>query len=61
MLAVFAASLARPLMPWLLSFSAGAMLYVTAHELCPEAKGRLGALGFMGGFTLMMVLDVALG
>ena len=61
MLAVFAASLARPLMPWLLSFSAGAMLYVTAHELCPGAQGRLGALGFMGGFTLMMVLDVALG
>ena len=60
MLAVFTASLAHPLMPWLLSFSAGAMLYVTAHELCPEASGRAGALSFIGGFALMMTLDVAL-
>ena len=60
MLAVFTASLAHPLMPWLLSFSAGAMLYVTAHELCPEASDRPGALGFIGGFVLMMALDVAL-
>ena len=61
MLAVFAAALVHPAMPWLLSFSAGAMLYVTAHELCPEAKGRIGALGFIGGFALMMALDVAMG
>ena len=61
MLAVFAAAFVHPAMPWLLSFSAGAMLYVTAHELCPEARGRVGALGFIVGFTLMMVLDVALG
>ena len=61
MLAVFAASLAHPVMPWLLSFSAGAMLYVTAHELCPEAADRPGTLGFIGGFALMMALDVALG
>ena len=60
LLAVFAASLARPAMPWLLSFSAGAMLYVTFHELCPEAADRSGALGFIGGFALMMTLDVAL-
>ena len=60
MLAVFTASLAHPVMPWLLSFSAGAMLYVTAHELCPEASDRPGALGFIGGFALMMALDVAL-
>ncbi len=61
MLAVFASSLIHPAMPWLLSFSAGAMLYVTAHELCPEARGKTGALGFIGGFALMMALDVALG
>ena len=61
LLAVFAASLARPAMPWLLSFSAGAMLYVTARELCPAAEGRAGALGFVGGFALMTALDVALG
>ena len=60
MLALFTASLAHPVMPWLLSFSAGAMLYVTAHELCPEASDRTGALGFIGGFALMMALDVAL-
>lgn len=60
MLAVFAASLVHPAMPWLLSFSAGAMLYVTAHELCPEAADRPGSLAFIGGFALMMALDVAL-
>ena len=60
MLAVFAASLVHPAMPWLLSFSAGAMLYVTAHELCPEAADRAGSLAFIGGFALMMALDVAL-
>ena len=60
MLAVFAASLIHPAMPWLLSFSAGAMLYVTAHELCPEAADRAGSLAFIGGFALMMALDIAL-
>ena len=61
LLAFGAARWVHPLMPWLLSFSAGAMLYVTACELCPEAKGRVGTMGYIGGFTLMMVLDVALG
>ena len=60
MLSFFTASLAHPVMPWLLSFSAGAMLYVTAHELCPEAADRSGTLAFIGGFVLMMALDVAL-
>lgn len=60
MLAVSAASLVHPAMPWLLSFSAGAMLYVTAHELCPEAADRAGSLAFIGGFALMMALDIAL-
>ena len=60
MLAVGAAALVHPVMPWLLSFSAGAMLCVTFHELCPEAADRPGTLGFIGGFALMMVLDVAL-
>ena len=61
LLAFGAARWVHPLMPWLLSFSAGAMLYVTACELCPEARGRVGTMGYIGGFTLMMVLDVALG
>lgn len=53
------------IMPWLLSFAAGAMLYVIAEELIPEATGkdndRFGVFGVMIGFLIMMVLDVALG
>jgi len=55
----------QPLMPWLLAFAAGAMLYVVVEELIPEAShcqgGHTGTLGVMGGFLLMMILDVALG
>lgn len=55
----------QPLMPWLLSFAAGAMLYVVVEELIPEAHlgehSNLGTLGVMGGFLVMMILDVALG
>ncbi|MGI5977365.1 MAG: ZIP family metal transporter [Candidatus Limivicinus sp.] len=61
LLAVLAAALIHPLMPWLLSFAAGAMLYVTVQELIPGAGGIYGTASYMGGFTLMMVLDVALG
>ncbi len=60
MLAFFAAARVHPLMPWLLGFSAGAMLFVTVHELSPAASGRGGSFGYIGGFALMMVLDVAL-
>ena len=52
-------------LPWLLSFAAGAMLYVVVEELIPEANlsqgGHTGTLGVMTGFLLMMILDVALG
>lgn len=52
------------LMPWFLAFSAGAMLFVVAEELIPEAKlsasSSIGAWGFLIGFVLMMALDVAL-
>ena len=48
-------------MPWLLGFSAGAMLYVTVHELLRRAEGSYASFGFIGGFMLMMILDVALG
>ena len=51
----------QTLMPWLLSFAAGAMLYVVAAELIPQAKERSGTVGFALGFLLMMILDVALG
>ena len=54
-----------PLLPYLLSFSAGAMLYVVVEELNPEMSegdhSHIGPIFFAFGFTLMMVLDVALG
>ena len=64
-LVVLAAGVMGPLMPWLLSFAAGAMLYVVVEELIPEAHlgehSHAGTLGVMGGFLVMMILDVALG
>ncbi len=60
-LAALAAAGAHALMPWLLSFAAGAMLCVSAEELLPRAHSRAGTCGFIGGFLLMMALDVALG
>ena len=54
-----------PLLPYLLSFSAGAMLYVVVEELVPQMSegehSHLGVIFFALGFSLMMVLDVALG
>ena len=64
---VLAAGTVEPLMPWLLSFAAGAMLYVVVEELIPEAnlrhdhESRGGTYGVMAGFLIMMILDVALG
>ena len=58
---VLAAAAAQRLMPWLLSFAAGAMLYVVAEELIPQSRGRGGTCAFIGGFLVMMVLDTALG
>lgn len=66
-LAVCAAGLAQPVLPWLLSFAAGAMLYVVTKELIPGAVGGgrraayLGTAAVVFGFVLMMALDVALG
>ena len=60
-LVVLWAAAAAPLMPWLLSFAAGAMLYVVAEELIPQAHGRGGTCGYFVGFVVMMVMDVALG
>ena len=61
MLVVLAAAGVQPLMPWLLSFAAGAMLYVVVEELVPQAHSKAGTCGFVGGFLIMMILDVALG
>lgn len=64
-LVLLLASAVTPLMPYLLAFAAGAMLYVVIEELIPEtAEGEhsnLGNIGFALGFALMMVLDVVMG
>ena len=62
---IAAASLVIPAMPYLLSFAAGAMMYVVVEELIPEMSegehSNLGTVMFAFGFTVMMALDVALG
>ena len=64
-LTVIVAGLVVPAMPYLLSFAAGAMLYVVVEELIPEMSAgehsNIGVLFFAVGFSLMMALDVALG
>ena len=64
-LTILAAGLIVPAMPYLLSFAAGAMMYVVVEELIPEMSSgehtNVGVLMFAVGFTLMMTLDVALG
>lgn len=63
-LTALAAGHVAALMPWLLAFAAGAMLYVVVEELIPEAhlgSGHSGTMGVMLGFLVMMILDVALG
>ena len=62
---VLLASLMIPVLPYMLAFAAGAMLYVVVEELIPEASAgkhtNLSTIGFAVGFVLMMVLDVVLG
>ena len=62
---ILAVQLVIPALPYLLSFAAGAMLYVVVEELIPEmSQGKhsnLGTVFFAAGFSVMMVLDVALG
>lgn len=64
-LTILAASLIVPALPYLLSFAAGAMLYVVVEELIPEmSQGKhsnIGTIFFAVGFSVMMTLDVALG
>ena len=65
LLTIIAASVIVPAMPYLLSFAAGAMMYVVVEELIPEMgegeHSHTGVLMFAAGFTVMMALDVALG
>ena len=64
-LAIALASLVTPILPYLLAFAAGAMIYVVVEELIPEASegdhSNLGTVAFAVGFSVMMILDVALG
>ena len=65
LLTILATGLLVPAMPYLLSFAAGAMMYVVVEELIPEMSNgehsNIGVVFFAVGFTLMMALDVALG
>lgn len=62
---ILAAQFFIPILPYLLSFAAGAMIYVVVEELIPEMSAgkhsNLGTIFFALGFTIMLVLDVALG
>jgi len=65
LLTILLSGLLVPVMPYLLSFAAGAMMYVVVEELIPEMSegehSNIGVIMFALGFALMMALDVALG
>ena len=65
LITILLTSIILPVLPYLLSFAAGAMIYVVVEELIPEASEgehrNLGTIGFAVGFVVMMTLDVALG
>lgn len=65
LLTIWAAGMIVPILPYLLSFAAGAMMYVVVDELIPEMSGssgkKAGSILFAVGFLIMMILDVALG
>lgn len=62
---ILMASIVVPVLPYLLAFAAGAMVYVVVEELIPEASqgqhSNIATIGFAIGFVIMMILDVALG
>ena len=62
---ILLASFVEPILPYLLSFAAGAMIYVVVEELIPESQegehSNIGTIGVAIGFVIMMILDVALG
>lgn len=64
-LTILAASIVVPVLPYFLSFAAGAMFYVVVEELIPEmtqgSRSNIGTMAFTIGFCIMMMLDVALG
>ena len=62
---ILCAKVLVPIVPYMLAFAAGAMIYVVVEELIPEsAQGEhsdMGTMGFAVGFLIMMILDVTLG
>ena len=58
---ILLAHFAVPALPFLLSFSAGAMIYVVVQELIPDMRSSRATLFFTAGFTLMMLLDLVMG
>ena len=62
---ILMASFVMPVLPYLLAFAAGAMVYVVVEELIPEASqgkhSNIATIGFAIGFVVMMILDVTLG
>lgn len=65
LITIFLTALVTPVLPYILSFAAGAMIYVVVEELIPDAQegehSNIGTIGVALGFALMMVLDMALG
>ena len=65
LLMILASTIVLPILPYVMCFAAGAMIFVVINELCPEiSEGQyvdIGTLAFCVGFSLMMILDVALG
>ena len=65
LLTILLTGLITPVLPYILAFAAGAMLYVVIEELIPESQSgehsNIGTVGAAAGFALMMILDVALG
>jgi len=64
-LGAFAVAFFTPILPYALAFAAGAMIFVVVEEVIPEAQQNrdsdIATIGFIGGFIVMMCLDVALG
>ena len=65
MITILLTSAIEPILPYILSFAAGAMIYVVVEELIPESQSgehsNIGTIGVAIGFVIMMILDVALG
>lgn len=62
---ILLANIVTPILPYLLAFAAGAMIYVVVEELIPESQSGkhsdIGTIGLAIGFVIMMILDIALG